>query len=420
LKRFDPCACRFDVVPCFGGPGAGPRQLHQPHGIGICDGKLFVCDTGNHRVSVFALHGFVLYGHWAPPVSAYQQHDAMLANLWEPFALAFDGRGRVYVTDKAIRKNINGTEQANGCLHRFSPAGHWEKFLDGLGAVTHIAIDCADRIYLVSPDIERRVRVFSMAGKDLGEETRADKLQLCFPLLPFVVDTASQLHLGPLCQEQSACSRPDVQPAQEGGVFDLRGNLVQKPQVPAALRYLTSGVYFSSALDSELYRCQWHRVVLHGEIPKGTSLTVETYTAEVLLTDAQIQAPDVNGWETKQTVRQITGGAWDCLVRSGGGRYLWLRVEFRSHGQATPRLTSLEIEFPRLSLRRYLPAVFGAEATSADFTDRFLSLFDTTLRGIEHKLDHLARYFDPLSTPAERDPKTGMDFLTWLGAWVVF
>src|SRR5437667_12821947 len=24
LKRFDPCACRFDVVPCFGGSGAGP------------------------------------------------------------------------------------------------------------------------------------------------------------------------------------------------------------------------------------------------------------------------------------------------------------------------------------------------------------------------------------------------------------
>jgi phage tail-like protein len=257
-----------------------------------------------------------------------------------------------------------------------------------------------------------------MAGKDLGEETRADKLQSRFPLPPFVVDTASQLHLGPLCQEQSACSLPDVQPAPEGGVFDVRGNPVQKPQVPAALRYPSSGVYYSSALDSELYRCQWHRVVLHGEIPKGTSLTVETYTAEVLLTDAQIHTPDLAGWETQQTARQMTGGAWDCLVRSGGGRYLWLRVEFRSHGQATPRLTSLEIEFPRLSLRRYLPAVFGAEATSADFTDRFLSLFDTTLRGIEHRLDHLARYFDPLSAPAERDPQTGMDFLTWLGAWI--
>ena len=76
----------------------------------------------------------------------------------------------------------------------------------------------------------------------------------------------------------------------------------------------------------------------------------------------------------------------------------------------TPRLDSIEIEFPRISLRRYLPAVFGKEAVSADFTDRFLSLFDTTFRSIETKLDREARYFDPLSAPAERDPKTGAIF----------
>ena len=108
-------------------------------------------------------------------------------------------------------------------------------------------------------------------------------------------------------------------------------------------------------------------------------------------------------------------GEWDCLVRSGGGRFLWLRMEFRGNGRVTPRLDSIELEFPRISLRRYLPAVFGKEAVSADFTDRFLSLFDTTFRSIETNLDREARFFDPLSAPAERDPKTGADFLSWLG-----
>ena len=84
----------------------------------------------------------------------------------------------------------------------------------------------------------------------------------------------------------------------------------------------------------------------------------------------------------------------------------------------TPRLHSIELEFPRISLRRYLPAVFGKEAVSADFTDRFLSLFDTTFRSIETNLDREARFFDPLSAPAERDPKTGADFLSWLGSWI--
>ena len=106
----------------------------------------------------------------------------------------------------------------------------------------------------------------------------------------------------------------------------------------------------------------------------------------------------------------MVGGEWDCLVRSGGGRFLWLRLEFRGNGKVTPRLDSIEIEFPRISLRRYLPAVFGKEAVSADFTDRFLSLFDTTFRSIETKLDREARYFDPLSAPAERDPKPARIF----------
>src|SRR5215813_6180501 len=55
LKRFDSCECSFRDVGCFGGPGAGPRQLSAPRGIGICSGNLFVCDSGNHRLSVFSL-----------------------------------------------------------------------------------------------------------------------------------------------------------------------------------------------------------------------------------------------------------------------------------------------------------------------------------------------------------------------------
>src|SRR5262249_2641344 len=29
-----------------------------------------------------------------------------------------------------------------------------------------------------------------------------------------------------------------------------------------------------------------------------------------------------------------------------------------------------------------------------------------------------ARFYDPLSTPADIDPHTGLDFLTWLGTWI--
>jgi phage tail-like protein len=412
LKRFDPCECKFLPVPCFGGVGSGPRQLHDPHGIGICSGNLFVCDTGNHRLSVFALRGFVLRGHWQPPAVAYQPPDAQLTNPWEPYGLAFDQRGGVYVTDGV-----------NGCIHRFSPSGGWEKCFAGFGSATWITIDCCDQIYVVA-GTPPSVCVVNANGDKTVVTLSAEELSPHFPCAPFAVDAARLLHLGPLCADTGAEDCKESQPAPkcppnqvpERGVFDLHGNPV-KCVTPATLSYVTEGVYLSTALDSELYRCQWHRVILRGDLPAGARVVVSTYSAEAVLTDDQVQDLD-SEWETNQTASYMQKGEWDCLVRSGGGRYLWLKLELHGNGRVTPRIDSVEIEFPRISLRRYLPAVFGEEPVSADFTDRFLGLFDTTLRSIETKLDQEARYFDPLSTPAERDPKTGVDFLSWLASWI--
>lgn len=414
LKRFDPCECKFQSVPCFGGAGSGPRQLNNPHGIGICAGNLFVCDTGNHRLSVFALHGFTLRGHWRPPASSDQQPNPQLTKEWEPHDLAFDQRGRVYVTDGA-----------NGCIDRFGPSGQWETRLEGLGKVTWIAIDCHDRIFVVIEDPSPSVLIINADGKSAVVASPPGELKPIFPTPPFVVDAEGLLHLGDLCadaEERCCHERPPTLKCPphrppERGLFDLQGNPVSRCTTPTAPSYANAGLYYSEALDSELYRCQWHRVILRGEIADGARVIVSTYSAEALLSTDQVQNPEVE-WETNQTATETRKGEWDCLVRSGGGRFLWLKLDLRGNGKVTPRIDSIEIEFPRISLRRFLPAVFGEEPVSADFTDRFLSIFDTTLRGFETKLDRQASYFDPLSAPAERDPKTGIDFLSWLASWI--
>lgn len=392
LKRFDPCDCAFKPVPCFGGAGKEPRQLREPHGIGICCGNLFVCDTGNHRLSVFSLKGLLLRGHWQPPPSA------ALGNRWEPYAIACDGRGRVFVSDGV-----------NGCVHRFAPTGRWETCLSGLGKVTWLAIDSSDRLYAVVEGVDNSVLILSSDGDRLGTANRPEKLAGRFPPLPLAVDAAGNLYLAPLCSAASPSGQ---------SMFDLQGNPVTVLEAPLAVVYETAGKYLSRALDSQLYRCQWHRLILRGEIPAGASVRVSTFTAEALLSDQQVQSLPETEWETRQDTGALPSGEWDCLVRSGGGRYLWLRLEFRGNGKVTPRLDAVMIEFPRISLRRYLPAVFGAEPASTDFTDRFLALFDTTLRSIEASVDQQARLFDPLSAPAVRDPDTGLDFLSWLGSWI--
>lgn len=402
LKRFDPCACQFVSVSCFGGAGVaarGRRQLLNPHGIGICNGNLFVCDTGNHRLSVFALHGLVWRAAWRPPTSA------TLTNPWEPYAVAFDRRGRVFVTDGA-----------NGCVHRFSPSGQWETCLAGFGKVTFIAIDCEDRLYLVIEGTEGSVQVVDAGGKLLETASRPEELTSRFPRLPFQVDAQGNLFLTNLCVNLPPPASTGQQTLQAQAVFDLHGNPVKKVVVTGSVKYYSEGTYTSEGLDSKLYKCQWHRVILRGRVPKGARITVLTYTAETQQSSDFIQDLPADAWESGQSIYQLDGDDWDCLVRSDGGRYLWLRLQLRGNGAATPTIERVQIEFPRISLLRYLPAVFAEDPSGTHFTERFLSIFDTTLRSIETQLDYLAQYFDPLSAPA--DAKHGRDFLTWLASWI--
>ncbi|PYS84966.1 MAG: hypothetical protein DMF67_02960 [Acidobacteria bacterium] len=399
LKRFDPCECVWKIMPRFGGAGSGPRQLNDPHGVGICGGNLFVCDTGNRRLSIFSLRGYVLRGTWSPPASA------KLKNTWEPYAVTFDGAGRAYVSDGA-----------NGCVHQFTPYGQWERCFAGFGKVTHVAIDCQDRLYAVSEGVDNEVRVVDASGQELEHATRVDALAARFPRLPFRVDAEGNLHLSELC---SGSQNGERLSAVES-IFDTHGKPTEGTILGSSPRYVKKGAYLSAALDSELYRCQWHRIVLRGCLPPGTRLRVRTYTAEALLTEEQLDsllAVD-DAWETKQTAQQFKDCEWDCLVASGEGRYLWLRLEFEGGGAATPEIESIRIEFPRISLRRYLPGVFGEDPSGASFTDRFLSIFDTTFRNLEHVVDEQACFFDPLSTPSRPDARTGVDFLSWLGTWI--
>lgn len=176
-------------------------------------------------------------------------------------------------------------------------------------------------------------------------------------------------------------------------------------------------------LDSGIQRCQWHRIVLNGHTPPATAILVRTFTADVPLPPESVEKLQESDWVAHPVARNIDG-EWDCLIRSAPGRYLWIRMHFASAGDSSPEVTNVDIQFPRISLRRYLPAVFGENPESADFTDRFLSLFDTTFRELESQIDNQARLFDPRSTPSGAGyapagtTSNQTDFLSWLAGWV--
>ena len=286
---------------------------------------------------------------------------------------------------------------------------------------THVAIDRCDRVYVVTTGVAAAVFAFDASGAALSSPLSPSDLAKAFSPAVITVDASGNLDLRAWCapsKPSDRCACPPPEPPS--GWFDANGDALAKvPAAPTKI-YVAAGVYRTEALDSRTADCQWHRVVLGADLPAGTRIAVRTCTSEVPYGKDEL---DAFGTWRDAAVAQRAGddadaGTWDCLVRSGPGRYLWLELAFAGDGIATPALRDVVIEFPRISLRRFLPAVFGAEPVSAEFTDRFLSLFDTGFRSIEREIDVEARLFDPSSAPAAPLSGRGVDFLTWLASWV--
>src|SRR5579863_7768204 len=137
IKRFDPCAGRFESLPCVGGKGVEPRQFNKPWGLAISPrNDIYVADTGNQRVQVFSVKGLVLRSITTTPATTKK---------WTPRDVAVSHDCRVYVAD-----------YLNGLIHVYDAAGCWRKAYDGAGPNSpalvkpvRIALDRECRIYVV-------------------------------------------------------------------------------------------------------------------------------------------------------------------------------------------------------------------------------------------------------------------------------
>src|SRR5262249_1615957 len=63
----------------------------------------------------------------------------------------------------------------------------------------------------------------------------------------------------------------------------------------------------------------------------------------------------------------------------------------------------------------FLPAIFGRSDGQRLFLERFLTLHESVLGGVECAIDELPRLFDPACAPDDAD-----SWLTWLSGWLDF
>lgn len=266
-----------------------------------------------------------------------------------------------------------------------------------------LCIDSKDNIYIgdnrqknSNEEDERFIYKFSPHGKFLGRlygyRGQVDKL---------VIDQEDKLFVYNKSQQEITILKPVRRISR------------------AADNALPEGMFVSRAFDSTTAGTVWHRIALDAEIPVDTQVRVSYLAAE----GKMFEEKDLDEYISNRDIPLadkyvfLKGLKWALLppnpkdaLLGGTGRYLWLKVELTANDWQTPVLKSIQVHFPRKSYLEYLPAVYQEDEQSRDFTERFLSLFQTFFFRLEGQIDHIARNFDA-------DAVTG-DFLRWLASWL--
>jgi phage tail-like protein len=450
ILRYDPCREAFEPLACLQAAVRRPG-LTRPVALAYHPrGELLVLDGDSRAVTAIALADGRAARRWGPfaqggdgllpipltigidPLTGAPDGSATApAGAWDPVDLAVLPGGRIVVSDRAA-----------GLLQLFDPRGCPRGAWDGgsedqpvLAAPGALAVGRDGRLFVVEEgraaiailDPDGRIISRTEDAALVGEDFEQGSIAVDADGTLWISTRASTPHEVIRCDAAGRCGPPERVPSTPPEctllAFDSDGRAIfGTPQAPCLHRAdmtarLGEGRYRSAALDSGGIGTQWDRIFLDASVPQGTTLTVATFVSDAPLSDAEVAALGEASWSSTLVARDSEGGAV-LAIRSAPGRYLWLRLDLRGDGTATPRLRAATIAWPRRTSARYLPGTYSAEPAGADFLARFLGLFDQLREEMLAPIDALPALFDPKATPAAEAGAPGEDFLDWLGGWI--
>lgn len=174
------------------------------------------------------------------------------------------------------------------------------------------------------------------------------------------------------------------------------------------------GVFFSRVFDCREQETCWHRFSAEEENPGTPSLALTFYAAETLeflYEGRRLQIPQVlrnqeisaaakmkilKGFEKK---RVLSSG--DVLLHEVKGRYFFFAAELYRRGGEAPAISRMTVFFPKEDWLKYLPAVYGRDRESADFTARFLGVFQSFYDDCERRIRTGSQLMEPFSLDYE-------------------
>ncbi|HQF54066.1 MAG TPA: phage tail protein [Fibrobacteria bacterium] len=187
-------------------------------------------------------------------------------------------------------------------------------------------------------------------------------------------------------------------------------------------RHAPEAVVVSPRIDGGLPGTAWHRVMLDGQIPSGSSVVVSARAAD---TEADLEsspfreqpAPVLRRsgseipWSGIATDAGKGQGTWELLLQSIKGRFLELRLRLECDEMRTPSLHAVRVWNPRFSyVDEYLPPIYREDESSRDFLERFLANFEGMLTSMEDRIVGSTALFDVRTAPDST--------LDWLAGWL--
>lgn len=422
LYTFDPGSGLLEPLSCVGGRGRCVGRFNDPHALALGRHNLYVADTGNHRVCVFATVNRQL----RRIIGAVDREGRPLPGTLpgecdHPLDLAVDEGDRLYLLDAGNRR-----------IQRFDRYGEPSPDVPPFGAgllenPVALALGGAapgtDGPLVHCLDLGRRQIVsFDCRGRHLGS---TDLTGLDFEPVGLAVDAEGKFYLAdrerfiyairsaadwsPLEEYQGGALR--LFPGPSGEFYAVEdgeiARLTRRRRYPPAGAWTGSGpatgIYISRPFDTCNGRLFWHRAILDAEIPDKTQLRFSYFIYEPGREQGLL--PGDGEW------RSFPPNPADVLLDRQEGRHLRVRLELISEEpHSTPRVRGLQLLFPKQSYLRYLPAAYQEDERGRDFLERFLSLFESVFHDLERQALSSWQYADPAATPAA--------FLPWLASWL--
>lgn len=183
--------------------------------------------------------------------------------------------------------------------------------------------------------------------------------------------------LEPVAPSAVSCTPPSWLPLDVDDEGSWRIGSSDQPPPRPPRRYLELGRLRTVALDSGIEACHWHRVRVDADQPPATRISLRAATVADPHHD-----PEDDDWHA------LPGGTLDALlVGARPGRYLRVELELTGDGTTTPVVRGIHCDFDVATSADRLPPAYMSDPDAADFTRRFVSLFDASF----DDLDDVAR-----------------------------